>query len=226
MINASKSQKNAAVHWAESQIGHPYQYIYKPRWPFKKLKWWACPNSNGTAYNPDTGTYFQEKNYDYWYCTELVWASYRHCDGDSGIDIGARWCYDRHDDSWHWYIAPYDLHNNVDQIYLYTDGELTGKPGTYEPVVESDYVEVGITNATLHGKLVDDGGERCHCYVILIDEGHRYCGFYKSKSIDTFNYTFGDLNPGTTYQWYAWAYNSLGKAQGEIKSFTTLPASI
>ena len=56
----------------------------------------------------------------------------------------------------------------MDQIYLYTDGELTGKPGTNEPVVESDYVEVGITNATLHGKLVDDGGERCHCYVIFV----------------------------------------------------------
>ena len=221
VINASSSQKNAAVKWAENQTRHPYQFCFDPPWPFHKHSWWGCPNTNGTTYNPDTGTYFKEEYYDYWYCTELIWAAYKHCDGNSGIDIGAIWHYDKKDDSWHWWIGAGELLNNVDQIHLYTDGDF-GNPGTSEPLVESYQVDVGITNVTLHGKLIDDGDERCHCYVTLIGEGDRYRGFYNSESIETFSHSFGGLEPGTTYQWYAWAYNSLGKVVGEIKNFTIL----
>ena len=223
--NSNESQRDVAVNWAESQRGHPYQYIFNPPWPFHKHSWWSCPNTNGTTYNPDTGTYFKEEYYDYWYCTELIWAAYKHCDGNSGIDIGAIWHYDKKDDSWHWWIGAGELLNNVDQIHLYTDGDF-GNPGTSEPLVESYQVDVGITNVTLHGKLIDDGDERCHCYVTLIGEGDRYRGFYNSESIETFSHSFGGLEPGTTYQWYAWAYNSLGKVVGETKNFTTLPSSI
>lgn len=225
VINASESQKDAAVKWAESQRGHPYQFGYEPPWPYHKHVWWGCPNTNGTTYNPDTGTYFKEEYYDYWYCTELIWAAYKHCDGDSGIDIKATWSYDKNDDSWHWWIGPDEMLANVDQIYLYTDGDY-GNPGNCEPIVESYNVNASTNSATLHGKLIDDGKERCHCYLTLIDVGNGYCGFYKSESIETFSYSFRHLKPGTTYQWYAWAYNSIGKAKGETKNFTTLSSSI
>jgi len=224
--NASPSQKKAAVMWAENQTKspHPYQFCFEPPGIYHKHSWWGCPNPNGTTYNPDTGTYFKEVYPDYWYCTEVIWAAYMHCNGESGLDLGAEWTYDKKDDSWHWWIGTDQMLSNVDQIYLYTDGEY-GYPGTSEPLVESYQVDVGIDNVTIHGKLIDDGDERCHCYVTLISKGDKYCGFYNSGSIDTFSRLFKDLEPDTTYQWYAWAYNSLGKDVGEIKSFTTLPSS-
>ncbi|MCK4365469.1 MAG: hypothetical protein KAW45_05420 [Thermoplasmatales archaeon] len=218
--NASSSQKYNALNWAKKQLGQPYQFGYRQNWPYHKHQWWMCPNTNGTTYNPDTGTFFKEEYYDYWICTEIIWAAYKHCEGDSGIDIEATWHYDKYDDSWHWYIGPDEMLGNVDQIYLYTDGDY-GYPGSNEPLVETAHVNIEKNNVTIYGMLIDDGGERCHCYVNIIGERNRYCGFFKSESIETFSYTFLRLKPGT-YQWYAWAYNSLGKAQGEIKSFTIL----
>ena len=220
--NSNESQRDAAVSWAESQLCHPYQFGFKPPWPFHKHTWWCCPNTNGTTYNPDTGTYFKEEYYDYWICGELIWGAYKHCNGDSGIDLNAQWAYDKNDDSWHWNIGPHDICDDVDQIYLYTDKELTGIAGTNKPVVEADHVILDELNysVTLHGKLIDDGGERCHCYVTIIGEGNKYCGFYKSDSLDTFCYLFYGLKARVTYQWYAWAYNSIGKTLGEMKNFT------
>jgi hypothetical protein len=222
--NSTESQRDAAVNWAESQLGHPYQFGFKPPWPFHKHKWWACPNTNGSTFNPDTGAYFKEEYYDYWFCSELIWGAYKHCNGDSGIDFNAQWAHDKNDDSWHWYIGPDDICNDVDQIYLYTDKELTGIEGTNKPVVESDHIILDELNfsVTLHGKLVDNGGERCHCYLTIIGEGNKYCGFYESDSLDRFCYSFYGLKAGVTYQWYAWAYNSLGKTLGEKKYFTIL----
>ena len=224
VINATESQRDAAIKWANEQKKHPYQFGYKPNWPFHKHQWWGCPNTNGTTYNPDTGKYFKEEYYDYWYCTELIWGAYKHCNGDSGIDLNAQWEYDKNDDSWHWYIGPDDICDDVDQIYLYTDKDITGIEGTSKPVVESDHIVIDKLNysVTLHGKLIDNGGERCHCYVTIIGEGNKYCGFYKNDSLDTFYYSFDGLKAGVTYKWYAWAYNSLGKGVGETKNFTIL----
>jgi len=219
--NASASQRNTAVNWVETQIRQPYQFTFPPRWPFHIHEWWACSNPNGSVYNPDTGEYFIEKYPDYWYCTELVWAAYKHCNGDSGMDIGARWEYDEKDGSWHWCVTPKYLLGNYEQIYLYTDGDY-GNPGTGKPNVESYDVDVGTTSATIYGKLLDDGNERCHCYISLIGEGNNYCRFVKRTTTETFSKLITHLEPGTTYQWYAWAYNSFGEAYGEIMSFTTL----
>ena len=218
---ANETQRDNAVKWAETQIGHPFQFGFIPKWPFQKHQWWACPNPNGTTYNPDTGEYFIEKYPDYWYCTELIWAAYKHCNGDSGLDIGAEWEYDIDDDSWHWCSMPGYWLGDYENVYLYTDGDY-GNPGTGKPLVESHDVEVGTTSAALYGKLLDDGGERCHCYIYLIGEGNNHCRFFDKTSTDTFSKMIYNLEPGTTYHWYAWAYNSFGEAYGEIKSFTTL----
>jgi len=39
VINASESQRDAAVKWAESQRGHPDQYGFNPPWPLHKHEW-------------------------------------------------------------------------------------------------------------------------------------------------------------------------------------------
>ena len=219
--NANESQRENVISWAETQMRLPYQFGFPQSWPFKKHQWWACPNPNGTTYNPDTGEYFLEEYPDYWYCTEIIWAAYKHCNGDSGLDIGSKWEYDKNDDSWHWCSMPDYWLDDYEQIYLYTDGDF-GNPGTAKPLIESYDVEVGTTSATLHGKLLDDGGERCHCYFYLIGEGNIYCRFVDRSSSETFSEEIKHLTPGTTYHWYAWAYNSFGEAYGETKSFTTL----
>ena len=221
--NVSESQRDNAVEWAKTQIRHPYQFASIPTWPYHMHSWWCCPNPNGTTYNPDTGEYFIEVYPDYWICAELLWAAYNHCNGDSGIDICAKWEYDKNDDSWHWITMPDYWLNDYEQIYLYTDGYY-GNPGTGKPLVESFDVNVSLDSVTIYGKLLDDGNERCHCYIYLIGEGNRYCGFFNNNSIETFSKIIKHLTPGTTYQWYAWAYNSFGEVYGETKSFTTLPS--
>jgi hypothetical protein len=220
--NATEGQRDNAVKWAEKQLGQPYQYTRYVNWPFSEHKWWACSNRNGTMYNPDTGEYFQEKFPDYFYCTELVWAAYKHCNGDTGLDLAEKWELDIKDNSWHWCSTPDYWLSDYENIYLYTDGDY-GYPGDKEPIVESYNVDVGKNNATLFGKLIDDGNERCHCFITLIGVENRYCGFYTGKSTDTFKMIFKHLEPDTTYQWYAWSYNSFGEVYGETKSFTTLP---
>lgn len=66
VIDASASQRQAAVDFALSQVGRPYQW-------YDIHSWWA------NAYPDDPDDPWS----DWWYCSELVWASYFH----QGINI-------------------------------------------------------------------------------------------------------------------------------------------
>ncbi len=93
-------------------------------------------------------------------------------------------------------------------------------------VVTTMPTEVGMTNATVGGKVTTDGGakvtERGVCYATLenptIDNAKKeICG----TGIGEFSVTLTGLQRGTTYYVCAYAINSEGVAYGDVKSFVT-----
>jgi hypothetical protein len=96
-------------------------------------------------------------------------------------------------------------------------------PSTFPIVVTSDATGVGETNAILHGRLMDDGGELCTVwfqYGLTVDnwtvtkeEG--------LKSGDLFFFDATGLESGKLYHYQACAGNSFGKVTGEDKTFLT-----
>ena len=89
--------------------------------------------------------------------------------------------------------------------------------------------EVGLTNATVGGKVTADGGakvtERGVCYAIT---EHLTIENAKKESCGTglgdFSATLTDLQRGTTYYVCAYAINSEGVAYGDVKTFVTSSA--
>ncbi|UCF16283.1 MAG: fibronectin type III domain-containing protein, partial [Phycisphaerales bacterium] len=112
----------------------------------------------------------------------------------------------------------------------YTPVEITGVPGPPEvvglpEVVTEPATNVGLTQATLHGRIVDDGGEPCE-YRFIYSEltsfvwQHTYWGGSVSSG-DSFSTTVGNLNPGATYRFQAEASNSAGTDESDFREFVT-----
>lgn len=80
VINASLSQRIEALRFLLKQFREPYQY----GWPgFDDYMSWHC---NPDIDEPTSPYYYPDDPYiNYWFCTEIVWASYLH----QGINIDA-----------------------------------------------------------------------------------------------------------------------------------------
>lgn len=98
---------------------------------------------------------------------------------------------------------------------------------TIGPSVETLFADqVGKNNATLHGKILDDGGEQCQVRFRYRESGETnwiypsdWYGSYSSN--DTFSEEIIGLNKTTLYEFQAGAKNSIGEGWGELKNFTT-----
>jgi len=85
---------------------------------------------------------------------------------------------------------------------------------------------VGKTNATLHGKILEDGGEQCQIRFRYRESGETnwtypsdWHGSYSAN--DTFSEEIDGLNKTTVYDFQAGGKNSIGEGWGEIENFTT-----
>jgi len=98
---------------------------------------------------------------------------------------------------------------------------------TIGPSVETLFADqVGKNNATLHGKILDDGGEQCQVRFRYRESGEtnwiypsEWHGSYVTD--ETFSEEISGLNQTTTYEFQAGAKNSVGEGWGELKNFTT-----
>ena len=73
VINASNSQKNQAFKFLLKQFREPYQYSWLGSDDY--MSWHSNPDID----NPSSPYYYPDDPYlNYWYCSELVWASYLH----------------------------------------------------------------------------------------------------------------------------------------------------
>ena len=100
---ASETQRLQAVGFAMSQLGRPYQDAYEC--------WWANANPD----DPD------DPYSDWWYCSELVWASYLN----QGINIDVApfpLPPKEGGDGIHLYVAPQDIADD-DDVEIYTGGD-------------------------------------------------------------------------------------------------------
>ena len=107
---------------------------------------------------------------------------------------------------------------------------------TISPSVETLYADqIGKNNATLHGKILEDGGEQCQICFRYRESGETnwtypsdWHGSFSTN--DTFSEEIDGLNKTTLYEFQAGAKNSIGETWGEIKNFTTatnqLPVAI
>jgi len=98
---------------------------------------------------------------------------------------------------------------------------------TIGPSVETLNADpVGKHNATLHGKILEDGGEQCQIRFRYKESGETnwtypsdWHGSYTSN--DTFSEEIDELNLTTLYEFQAGAKNSIDEKWGETKNFTT-----
>jgi len=98
---------------------------------------------------------------------------------------------------------------------------------TIGPSVETLYADpVGKNNATLHGKILEDGGEQCQICFRYRESGETnwtyssdWHGSYYAN--DTFSEEIDGLNKTTVYEFQAGAKNSIGEGWGDIENFTT-----
>lgn len=93
------------------------------------------------------------------------------------------------------------------------------------PVVVTDAAtNTSETGATLNGTLSSDGGEACTVgfdYGKTASYGETTIHPTAKNSSDTFARLIGSLDPGTTYHFRAFAYNSTGVGYGEDTTFST-----
>lgn len=111
----------------------------------------------------------------------------------------------------------------IDDIGVYTCGD--GGP-TVPTVTSGTATSVGETTATLHGTVVDDGGEACqYRFEYDIDSGEPYAystGWTGSKATgESFSEAVSGLTAGTDYYFRAQAKNSAGTGSGSELTFTT-----
>jgi hypothetical protein len=90
-------------------------------------------------------------------------------------------------------------------------------------VLTNDATSVTAEGAVLNGQVTSDGGltvtERGLCWGTAAD-ALTNCTT-SGEGTGAFTYTLTDLTPSTTYYFQAYATNSKGTAQGEVRSFTT-----
>jgi len=115
--NATEEQREGAIKWAKTQVGKPYQWAFPNKDNYQS--WHACPNPDGSAYDPN-GTKYYECYPNYWYCSELVWAAYLSQSRD--LDIGSGWFKDEKDDgNYHWWVSPQSIRDDQSNFTLYCE---------------------------------------------------------------------------------------------------------
>ena len=96
-------------------------------------------------------------------------------------------------------------------------------PVTKPVVLTNDATSVTADGAVLNGQVTSDGGltvtERGLCWGTAAD-ALTNCTT-SGEGTGAFTYTLTDLTPSTPYYFQAYATNSIGTAQGEVRSFTT-----
>ncbi len=94
-------------------------------------------------------------------------------------------------------------------------------------VLTNDATSVTAEGAVLNGQVISDGGltvtERGLCWGTAADALTNCTE--KGEGTGEFSWTLTGLTPSTTYYFQAYATNSKGTAQGEVKSFTTQEAA-
>jgi len=97
-------------------------------------------------------------------------------------------------------------------------------------VTTLDATDVGSTSATLNGILIGDDGMDCQCWFVYRPVGGAQPKqTIKKESLragDKFSELIEGLIPGTTYQFNAWASNSVNEMSDGILQFTTEPPVI
>jgi hypothetical protein len=91
--NANESQRQAAVAWAKSKIGTPYQFFYRPPWFGLKIANTNLPFPTADAF----------------YCMEFLWAAYYN----QGIDI------DQNGWKFPWWVSGDDIFHDPDVEVIY-----------------------------------------------------------------------------------------------------------
>ena len=96
-------------------------------------------------------------------------------------------------------------------------------PVTKPVVLTNDATSVTAEGAVLNGQVISDGGltvtERGLCWGTAADALTNCTE--KGEGTGEFSWTLTGLTPSTTYYFQAYATNSIGTAQGEVRSFTT-----
>ena len=90
-------------------------------------------------------------------------------------------------------------------------------------VTTNPATELGAISATLNGTLDNDGGEACDCgfeWGLDIGYGH-FTSTEKKRTSETFSEVIGELQPGTTYHFRAFASSSQGTGYGADRTFRT-----
>jgi len=118
--------------------------------------------------------------------------------------------------------ATWTVHATFDMLF-----EDWGYPPIELPDVETyDATDIQIYQATLHGHLIDDGGEACDVrfeYGETIAYGEVTEWQTGKVSDQEFEATIYGLQPNTLYHFRAVAKNSAGTSYGADKQFTTQP---
>jgi len=115
--NATVEQRKGAIEWTKTQRWSPYQWSWISLDNYQS--WHACPNPNGSAYDPDGNKYY-ECYPDHWYCSELIWAAYLH--QSKNLSVGALWIKDEQGDgNCHWLVSPQSIRDDKINFTLYSD---------------------------------------------------------------------------------------------------------
>ena len=97
VVSATPTKILETLGFSICQIGETYQHTYSGYEPYHS--WHANPDIN----DPQSPYYYPDDPYiEYWYCTELVWASYLH----QGINIDAT---PNPGPSGHYFVHPNDI---------------------------------------------------------------------------------------------------------------------
>jgi len=121
-----------------------------------------------------------------------------------------------------WVNATSVVNNTLSSSEWYT---FTTQVGTNAPVVTTgNATDITNNSATLHGNLVDDGGEPCTVwfkYGYTTNYGNTTSN--QSMTSGVFSQEITSLNSGKLYHYKAFANNSFGTVNGTDKVFLTLP---
>lgn len=111
--NASSSQKNQAFIFLLKQFKEPYQY----GWPgFDDYMSW---HSNPDIDDPNSPYYYPDDPYlNYWYCSELIWASYLH--QNINLDATPDPIWDPYENG-NYYLASVNDLRNSENVTMFND---------------------------------------------------------------------------------------------------------
>jgi hypothetical protein len=105
VINASSSQKSQAFIFHLKQFREPYQYGWLG---FDDYMSW---HSNPDIDDPNSPYYYPDDTYlNYWYCSEIIWASYLH--QNINLDATPDPIWDPYENGYYYLASVNDLRNS------------------------------------------------------------------------------------------------------------------